>query len=246
MLSTDVGTAVLLGLAGSGHCLGMCGGIAVALRSTDNTGAWMPASYHLGRLLSYAILGGLIGSAAGAIELAGWTIFLRFLAGGLLLAMGLHTLQIWYGISHLEKLGGLLWRRIAPVAQRAIPPRRPRHSVLLGAVWGLMPCGLIYSALAWSAATGADAVDSAGLMMAFGAGTLPAMLGATLLGQRVSRALSLHWVRKGMGTLLVAAGIWTIWLTYSHLDHLLGQHSMTNHHPTIEDAHQHHSNGANP
>ncbi len=259
----DLGTALLLGLAGSGHCLGMCGGIAVALRSTPDTIATsaapsssappspprsatrasvlMPVSYHLGRLISYGLLGALIGSAAGAVELAAWTVFLRFLAGFLLVAMGLHTLKLWFGITQLEKLGGHVWRKLAPVAQKFMPPKHPSHGMLLGAIWGFMPCGLIYSALTWSAAAGAGAIDSGLLMVAFGAGTLPAMLSATLLGQRASAFLSLGWVRKALGTLLVLTGIWTLWLTFSHLDHLLGQHGGMNHSmPSGPAAHEMH------
>jgi len=230
MQLTDLATATLLGLAGAGHCLGMCGGIALAMRSSELSAPWMPATYHVGRLMSYALLGGLIGSAAGAIELAAWTVFLRFLSGFLLVAMGLHTLKLWFGITHLEKLGGRLWRHLSPIAQGMMPPRRPSQGMFLGALWGFMPCGLIYSALTWSAATGAGARDSAVLMLFFGAGTLPAMLGVTLLGQRASKILSNPWVRKSLGLLLVAAGVWTLWLTFSHLDHLLGRgHGMMQH-----------------
>ena len=224
MTSADIAAALLLGLAGSGHCLGMCGGIAIALRGSDTQSKLMPLSYHTGRMLSYGLLGGLIGSAAGAIELAAWTVFLRFLAGFLLLAMGLHTLKLWFGINQLEKLGGRLWRHLSPIASRFMPPRHAGQGLLLGAIWGFMPCGLIYSALTWSAATGSGAIDSAVLMTLFGAGTLPAMLGTTLLGQRASAFLSNPTVRQSMGVLLVVAGIWSIWLTASHLDHLLGPH----------------------
>lgn len=225
MNPADLGTAALLGLAGAGHCLGMCGGIAIAMRVSPSSSAWMPASYHVGRLLSYGLLGALLGTAAGAIELAAWTVFLRFAAGFLLIAMGLHTLKLWFGINQLEKLGGYVWHRLAPLAQGFMPPKRPEQGLLLGALWGFMPCGLIYSALTWSAATGANGVDSGLLMMAFGAGTLPAMLGATLLGQRASAFLGKPIVRQTLGTVLVLAGLWTLWLTYSHLHHLLGHHT---------------------
>lgn len=229
MTITDLGSALLLGLAGSGHCLGMCGGIAVSLRSNSAQSSLMSVSYHMGRLLSYALLGAVIGSAAGAIELAAWTLFLRFLAGFLLVGMGLYTLKLWFGIARLEALGGRLWRSLTPWSRRFMPPRHPAQSLLLGAIWGFMPCGLIYSALTWSAATGAGALDSGLLMFTFGAGTLPAMLGATLLGQRVGLFLGNTYVRKLMGSGLVLAGLWTLWLTFSHADHLLGNHGNMTH-----------------
>ncbi len=229
-LSGALGAALLLGLAGAGHCLGMCGGIAVALRSAQGSHRLMPVSYHLGRIISYALLGGLLGSAAGAIQLAPWTVALRFLAGFLLVAMGLHTLGLWFGIRHLEQAGSRIWRYIAPTAQSLMPPKRLTQGFMLGGLWGFMPCGLIYSALTWSAAEGASAIDSSLLMLAFGVGTLPAMLGATLLGQRVTGFLQKPWVRKGLGMGLVLAGVWSLWLTSSHLGHLLGTHSTNSMH----------------
>lgn len=240
-LSSALGAAVLLGLAGAGHCLGMCGGIAVALRSAQGSHRLMPVSYHLGRIVSYALLGGLLGSAAGAIQLAPWTVALRFLAGFLLVAMGLHTLGLWYGIRHLEQVGSRLWRYIAPTAQSLMPPKRMAQAFMLGGLWGFMPCGLIYSALTWSAAEGAGAIDSGLLMLAFGIGTLPAMLGATLLGQRVTSFLQTPWVRKSLGVGLVLAGVWSLWLTSNHLGHLLGtqhQSHMQNPEPHVGSEHQ--------
>ncbi len=253
-LPSALGAALLLGLAGAGHCLGMCGGIAVALRSAQGSHRFMPVSYHLGRIVSYALLGGLLGSAAGAIQLAPWTVTLRFLAGFLLVAMGLHTLGLWFGIRHLEQVGSRVWRYIAPTAQSLMPPKRLPQAFMLGGLWGFMPCGLIYSALTWSAAEGAGAIDSGLLMLAFGIGTLPAMLGATLLGQRVTSFLQQPWVRKGLGIGLVLAGVWSLWLTSNHLGHLLGNHHQppmqhsspdmssdhSDHHPMApKDAHHH-------
>lgn len=228
MIAPDIGAALLLGLAGAGHCLGMCGGVAMALRAPAGSSALLPVSYHLGRLLSYAALGGLLGGAAGAIELAAWSVFLRFAAGFLLLAMGLHTLKLWYGITRLERVGAVIWQRLAPTAKRLLPPTTIKQGLLLGALWGFMPCGLIYSALTWSAAAAASTFDSALLMLAFGAGTLPAMLGTTLLGQRVSGFLRHRLVRTTMGAALIIAGLWTLWLTVNHMDHWLNPPAGTN------------------
>lgn len=214
--------AVTLGLAGAGHCLGMCGGIAVAFRAHPKNLFGMSLSYHTGRLLSYTLLGALLGSATGAIKLAAWTVALRLLAGFLLIAMGLHTLELWMGIRRLEALGGRVWHVVSPLASRFMPPKQLHHSALLGMLWGLMPCGLIYSALAWSAVAGGDSTSSGALMLAFGLGTLPAMLGTTLLGVRIQQFLSRRWVRNTLGCLLILTGIWSTWLTLSHFNHLTG------------------------
>lgn len=221
MTSTDLGAAVLLGLAGSGHCLGMCGGIAIALRPDPNAHRLLPFAYHLGRVLSYTLLGAVIGSVAGAIQLAAWTISLRFLAGALLVGMGLHVLNIWRGIDRLERIGGLLWRHVAPLTQTLIPPRNLGQGLLLGGLWGFMPCGLIYSALGWSAATGGSALESGLLMLLFGLGTVPSMLGTTLAGQKAERFLRDRRLKIFIGISLLLAGTWTLIHTATHYDMML-------------------------
>lgn len=221
MNSTDLGAAVLLGLAGSGHCLGMCGGIAIALRPDPDAHRLLPVAYHVGRVISYALLGAVIGGVAGAVQLAAWTIGLRFLAGALLVAMGLHVLNIWRGIDQLERLGGLLWRRIAPMTRVLMPPRHLSQGLILGGLWGFMPCGLIYSALGWSAATGGSAANSGLLMLLFGLGTVPSMLGTTLAGQRAERILRDRRLKVVIGVSLMAAGTWTLIHTITHFDKML-------------------------
>ena len=83
----------------------------------------------------------------------------------------------------------------------------------MGALWGFMPCGLVYSALAWSAATATGPFDGAFLMGLFGMGTLPAMLGTTLVGQQASVILRHQVFRNLMGMTLIVMGSWSLWLT---------------------------------
>jgi sulfite exporter TauE/SafE len=216
MPTTEIIAALMLGIAGSGHCLGMCGGIAIALRADDEAHSAVPVAYHLGRILSYAALGALIGGAANVVQLAAWTIGLRLIAGLLLIAMGLHVLSLWRGVEQLERLGARVWRLVVPLSRTLMPPRNPSQALVLGSVWGLMPCGLIYSALGWSAAAGGSALGSGVLMLLFGVGTLPAMLGATLAGQRVERLLRNRHLKQIIGIGLLAAGSWTLMHTLMH------------------------------
>ncbi len=227
--TTDLGAALLLGLAGSGHCLGMCGGIAIALRPDPDAHRLLPVAYHLGRIISYALLGALIGGAAGAIQLAAWTIGLRFMAGALLIGMGLHMLDIWRGIDRLERLGGQLWRRVVPLTRTLMPPRHLAQGLALGGLWGFMPCGLIYSALGWSAASGGSATGSGLLMLLFGLGTVPAMLGTTLLGQRAEKLLRDHRLKTVIGISLVLAGTWTLVHTATRMGPMLAGGHMGSH-----------------
>lgn len=229
--------AVMIGLLGGGHCLAMCGGImgALSMRAATPTPARTPMGtpvpvtvtgpdeqravrhengaaigqlllYSSGRLLSYALLGltlGLIGAVAvAALEPMG--MILRGLAGGLLIAMGLYLAGLWHGIVALERLGHGVWQRLGGGL------RSQRGSaLLLGMSWGLLPCGLVYGTLAWSASV-ADPVRSAWLMFAFGIGTLPAVLGGGWFGSRLIGALRRPGLRLTAGMLVIVFGVWTL------------------------------------
>lgn len=227
-----LGSALLLGLSGAGHCLGMCGGIASAL-SLGGGGAQVTVSYHLGRIISYTALGGALGLAAGAIDIAQWTIALRYLAGMLLIAMGLYMADWWRGMLALERAGAHLWQPIQRLTNRWLPVRHWPQAFAVGMTWGLMPCGLIYSALAWSA-TAQQGLQSALLMLLFGIGTLPAMLGASLGAGRLRQFLATRGFRAVVALCLIAAGAWTLYITAAHSDHLLqraeGDHPHHMHH----------------
>lgn len=220
MISTaEALSALSIGLAGAGHCLGMCGGIASAISLGGVTGRSTTIAYHAGRLLSYAALGALLAALAGSINLAQWTLSLRYIAGVLLIAMGLSIADWWRGISVLEKLGAKLWAPVQKASSGLFPIRHWSRGLLLGLCWGLMPCGLIYSALAW-AATSQSALKGAGLMLIFGIGTLPAMLAVSLGAGGLQSLLRRRGLKLLIALLLICAGCWTLYITYSHGAHL--------------------------
>jgi len=229
--------AVGIGLAGAGHCLGMCGGIAAALNLGGPRSTAVTVFYHLGRISSYTLLGALLGFAAGTIELAAWTIGLRYIAGALLIAMGLYIADWWRVLSILERAGAKLWRPVQRLSSRWLPVRDWRGALALGLCWGLMPCGLIYSSLAW-AATSQDALTSGLLMLLFGLGTLPAMVATSFGAEHVQAALRKRGLKVLIALLLILAGAWTICLTASHRDHLpTGNPALT---PTNQRQHHDH------
>ena len=229
MSETTIAAAFALGLAGAGHCLGMCGGIAAALNLGGQAGPGTTLAYHGGRILSYTLLGAALGAAAGAIEISGWLTGLRYLAGALLIAMGLYVADWWRGMLWLESLGARLWKPVQRFSSRWLPIRHPRDGLLLGLCWGLMPCGLIYSSLAW-ATTAADAGRSALLMFCFGLGTLPAMLATSLGASGVQAFLRKRGLKLVIGVLLIVAGAWTLYQVSAHAGHASGS----------ADAHHHH------
>lgn len=232
---SQLGSAFALGLAGAGHCLGMCGGIAAALNLGGQRSRSVTLSYHGGRIASYTLLGGLLGLAVGSLDIAGWTMALRYIAGLLLIGMGLYIADWWRGMLLLEKLGARLWQPVQKLSSRWLPVRRWPQGFALGLCWGLMPCGLIYSSLAW-AATAQSAAASASMMLFFGLGTLPAMLATSLGADRLQDFLRRRGLKLVIAVLLILSGLWTLYLTAAHGGH--AGHGMQR--PSADQSHMHH------
>jgi len=108
----------------------------------------------------------------------------------------------------LEKLGAKLWRHIQPIGQRLFPISSPLQAFLLGALWGWLPCGLVYAAVAWSLTT-ANALEAAKLMLGFGLGTLPAMLLGGNAFDYLKGWIQNPLIRTSAGVLIIAFGIYS-------------------------------------
>jgi sulfite exporter TauE/SafE len=209
-----LGSALVLGLLGGGHCLGMCGGLMGALTLAippEQRGRRLRllVAYNLGRILSYACAGLLLGLAGWAVASSPAAMALRVVAALLLIAMGLYLAGWWSGLTRIEALGRGLWRHIQPAASRLMPVSSLPRALLLGALWGWLPCGLVYSTLLWAASQG-NAGYSAALMLAFGLGTWPILLATGLAAERVNAVLRRRSVRMAGGVLVILFGIWTL------------------------------------
>ncbi|MBF8671457.1 sulfite exporter TauE/SafE family protein [Pseudomonas putida] len=209
-----LGSALILGLLGGGHCLGMCGGLMGALTLAippEQRGRRLRLllAYNLGRILSYACAGLLLGLAGWAVASSPAALALRVMAALLLIAMGLYLAGWWSGLTRIEALGRGLWRHIQPVASRLLPVSSVPRALLLGALWGWLPCGLVYSTLLWAASQG-NAGYSTALMLAFGVGTWPVLLATGLAAERVNRLLKRRSVRVAGGVLVMLFGVWTL------------------------------------
>ena len=206
-------TAVIIGLLGSTHCIGMCGGIAASVGMTTGNArqpAWLILlGYNSGRILSYSLAGALLGAVGALVATSPFGIGLQIFAGLLLIAMGLYIAQWWFGITKLESLGGHLWRHIQPLASQFLPIRQLHQAFFLGILWGWLPCGLVYSTLIWSSSSGSWQ-HSALLMLAFGVGTLPSMFLTGLLARQVQAVMQKRLVRQLAGILLIVFGIMTL------------------------------------
>ncbi len=216
--SLSLGAALLAGIAASGHCIGMCGGIAgaLAMRSRDaGPGArlGMALAYNLSRITSYAVAGGIAGllgqTLLKAANVAPLSIAFRVLAGLIMLAAAGRLLFGWHFLDPIEAAGSGLWRRIAPWAGRQGRSGGIGGAIGLGLAWGWLPCGMTYSMLLLAATT-ASVATGAAVMLAFGAGTLPSMVTATVAFDRIARTLSARaTLRRIAGALLLAFGLWT-------------------------------------
>ena len=193
----------LVGAAGGGHCIAMCGAMLTATRIASTPA--LTAGYHIGRIVSYAIAGGVVGGVGSMVLLADDILpvqqVLHGVASLMLLGLGLYLIGITRLIAPLERLGGRLWKHIAPYATRRLPARSFGDALALGALWGWLPCGLVYSVLVSAAAAGSAPVGAL-TMAAFGAGTLPGMLGAGALLSKVSSGWSKSAARYVAGGLI--------------------------------------------
>lgn len=214
-------TAFLLGLMGASHCLVMCGGIAAAASSsTPNQGKnSRNISYLLlfnfGRILSYSSAGLLV-SIAGlwlAESHQAAQHILRTVAGTLLILMGFYVARWWMFLTRLESAGQFIWKFIQPFTRKLIPIKNKRQALTLGLLWGWLPCGLIYSTLAW-VASNANPTLGALTMLCFGLGTVPGILAAGIFAQQLSRLVSHRLFQQLAGLLLIAYGAWTLLVAY--------------------------------
>ena len=213
-LPTILAAAFAAGLLGSAHCLGMCGGIsglfaAGAQVASLKTQLPLAIAYNLGRVLSYAFLGvvvAMIGSTTvSAIpSLAGPV---RLASGALIIMVGLQVAFGWRLLTAVEKVGAKLWNRLVPRAKSLIPVTSVSKAIGLGLIWGWLPCGLVYSALLLAATT-AEPASGGLVMVAFGLGTMPAMVLTGLSASKLSAFMSRN--RMGAGILIIILGLATL------------------------------------
>jgi uncharacterized protein len=211
----------MIGLLGSGHCIGMCGGIATGLGFGVQRRNHIPLviGYNLGRVSSYTLAGALVATlgywASSYLYLG---LVLRILAGIILILMGLYLADWWRILVKLEKAGLFIWRYIQPFGKRLMPVTHTRQAFLLGMLWGWLPCGLVYAALAY-AATATSTAEGAFMMAAFGLGTTPSMVLGGVFSSSIKVFLQARMIRRAMGVVLIFFGALMLLVTASHMEH---------------------------
>jgi uncharacterized protein len=212
-------TALMIGLFGSTHCIGMCGGIVGALNvgvprsggHTRRSRFLHHVTYNAGRILSYTGAGALVGLiGAQATRVSPGTVLPigSLIAGLFMIALGLYLAGWWRAFAGIEMAGRRIWRLIEPAGKRLLPATTPLHVFGLGLVWGWLPCGLVYSALAF-ALVSASPRHGAWLMLGFGLGTLPMLLAMGHLAEHVRNVVRYPIVRRLTGTVIIVFGVYT-------------------------------------
>jgi len=242
-MSLDLFSAFIIGLLGSGHCLAMCGPITTMLTSAINKpsspgdinvevtldNASPPQSscaptvsqfniilfYHFGRIASYCLIGALVGFTGSiAAKNIGLPIAsLRLVAAVFLILLGLYIGQWLLWLNRIESIGKGLWAQLSPLAKHVIPVDNSKKALGLGALWGWLPCGLVYSTLTWALASG-DSLTGACIMLFFGLGTLPALLTISLGISSIKILLVNKTFRKIMAISLICYGIHSFIVAY--------------------------------
>jgi sulfite exporter TauE/SafE len=242
-MNLDVFSAFIIGLLGSGHCLAMCGGITTMLTSAldESTNPQKPKVsthgdiavsqqsncsaqtsklslvlfYHVGRIASYCLIGAIVGFTGSiAAKNVGLPVAgLRLVAAFFLILLGLYIGQWLLWLNRIEALGKGLWNYLSPMAKHVIPVDNGKKALGLGALWGWLPCGLVYSTLTWALASGSS-FTGATIMLFFGLGTLPALVALSLGIASIKKLLVNTTFRKVMAISLISYGIYSFIVAY--------------------------------
>jgi sulfite exporter TauE/SafE len=205
---------LLVGLLGGVHCLGMCGSIVGIFTAQVPQGLprWpFHLAYSGGRIASYTLAGALVGAIGQAGLLMRDAVPVQHLLFGLsslmLISLGLYLAGVWGAVRKLERIGGGLWKKLQPYTKRLLPVNTVPRALGLGALWGWLPCGLVYSVLLTALASG-RATQGALIMLMFGLGTLPNLLAIGLFWERVKSWVQSPRVRLVAGSLVASFGIY--------------------------------------
>ena len=230
-----------MGLLGGAHCVGMCGGIVSAFSVITPRHRTFPAAiaaqshrvniiadgglrvlaFNAGRIASYMFAGafaGLLGSVPELLQLVTLQMAGYWLANLMLVALGLTLMNVWHGLSRLEAIAQIAWRRIQPLIRKLLPVTHLWQATALGGLWGWVPCGMVYSVLITALMTG-SAVRGALVMLALGLGTLPLLFIVGVLATSVQAFLQKKAVRRLAGLLVLMFGLLGLFRAATGLSH---------------------------
>ncbi len=206
----EVIPAFMGGLVGSAHCIGMCGGFAITIGATKKR--FGPALarqllYSAGRVFTYAFLGACAGAAGRVLIGSGGAVALiqrglSMLAGCVMILVGAAMLGLFRKWGRVGALVALL----TPTWRRCMSAPGGFGAFVAGVATGFLPCGLLYTFVVLAVGSG-DAIDGAALMIAFGLGTMPAMIAVGCGGTFVSAVARARLMRVAACLLIAFGGV---------------------------------------
>lgn len=215
MTTSQLISALIMGLLGSGHCLAMCGGVASSLTLAVKDKALVKRYtllYNLGRIFSYCLAGAL---AAGisqqfASRSTTFSFVLSLLSGVFMILVGLYIMRLTFSLNWIEKVGKYaIWQHLVKFNKRLLPVNTNGKALAYGMLWGWLPCGLVYSALLFSIST-QSAIQGATFMLLFALGTLPAMIGLAFAADKFKQILNHNLVRMMFGNIFIFYGLYLL------------------------------------
>lgn len=219
MLETLLISAFLMGFLGSSHCVAMCGGIVGVLSQRGHSSCpqlskstlAVVLTYNIGRISSYCLIGfltGALGYVGATVLEAGQAIFVaRLLTSIFMLSFGFYLMGWPSFLPFLEKKGQRIWAIMSPYTKGLLPIKSLKQSVLLGFIWGWLPCGLVYSAVALSLST-TQPMYGFLTMLAFGLGTLPALLLMGVASDKLTALKSSKMLRQLAGAIIIMLAVY--------------------------------------
>ena len=212
---TDLPLIFTIGLLGSAHCVGMCGGFVVALGQAQRGAGSLhlrQSLYFLGKTATYALFGAVAGAAGAAVGLAfsGFQGMLSLVLGLAIVVIGLSLCGILQRLGFAERIGQRFAgvRLLGTAIGRLVARGTPGATFGLGMLNGLIPCALVYGLLARAAAVGTP-LGGAAVMATFGLGTIPALYLTGVAGSAISPSRRL-WLNRLGGVVVVALGVLTM------------------------------------
>jgi hypothetical protein len=209
--------AFAMGLVSSLHCITMCGSIIGTLTLSlspdirNKKALLLPFvfNYNFGRITSYALAGAIAGiiQSIATMQMGEYGYrLLQLLSAVIMAGAGLYIAGWFPRFAYIEKAGLHFWRKIEPFGRKLIPVKNTTQAFLFGMVWGWLPCGLVYAALALAATTGSVG-HSAFTMLAFGLGTLPAVMGVGIMTGVLTRLSKMQRFKQAIGLFMIVLAL---------------------------------------
>ncbi|BAW80149.1 hypothetical conserved protein [Candidatus Nitrosoglobus terrae] len=232
LFTTSFTFAFLLGLLSALHCVAMCGAIIGTLTLSlprevrNHKKRLVPFifAYNIGRIVSYITMGlimGVLVKLLGTIShpvvvligISGHSV-LQAISSFIMLGTGLYIANWFPRFARVDRLGVPLWRKLEPLGRQLIPVRTLKHAFIFGTIWGWLPCGLVYNAVAVAATTGSG-TRSALTMLVFGIGTLPAVMSAGIFTIWMTHLAKLKGLRHIAGLLIITIALINLFAIFS-------------------------------